>query len=165
MPPAGKSCDERTNRSEDMRYQWLLVLFYGLILAIASLLPSGTGPLNGWDASLSPSLQNLLHFPAYCKQFDVGLIPFKINELTLAVNPIKLREYLAAGLPVVSTPMPEVQVYEHLIEIAETHEQTIKAIDTTLSTPSTARTERTTAMAAETWPEKVEGIAERLRLA
>ena len=49
--------------------------------------------------------------PAYCQHFDVGLIPFKVNELTYAVNPIKLREYLSAGLPVVSTPMPEVQLY------------------------------------------------------
>ena len=38
--------------------------------------------------------------PAYCRCFDVGLIPFRVNELTRAVNPIKLREYLAAGLPV-----------------------------------------------------------------
>ena len=32
--------------------------------------------------------------PGYCKAFSVGLIPFAINELTLNVNPIKLREYL-----------------------------------------------------------------------
>ena len=101
--------------------------------------------------------------PAYCKQFDVGLIPFKINELTLAVNPIKLREYLAAGLPVVSTPMPEVMLYDHLIETATTPDETVDAIDKCLSSPPTARTERTTAMAAETWPERVEGMAERLR--
>ncbi|MBN1854032.1 MAG: glycosyltransferase [Pirellulales bacterium] len=50
--------------------------------------------------------------PAYCQQFDVGLIPFKINALTRAANPIKLREYLAAGLTVVSTPLPEVRHYE-----------------------------------------------------
>ena len=48
-----------------MKYRWLLVLIYAAILAVASLLPSGTGPLDGWDASLSPSLQNLLHLPAY----------------------------------------------------------------------------------------------------
>lgn len=115
-------------------------------------------------------LQNL-HFlgrkpyaelPAYCKQFDVGLIPFKINELTLAVNPIKLREYLAAGLPVVSTPMPEVMLYDHLIETAETVDETVNAIDRCLSSPPTARAERTTAMAAETWLEKVAALCRPL---
>lgn len=45
--------------------------------------------------------------PSYCKGFTVGLIPFVMNELTRNVNPIKLREYLSAGLPVVSTPLPE----------------------------------------------------------
>ncbi|HJY88181.1 MAG TPA: glycosyltransferase, partial [Candidatus Acidoferrales bacterium] len=39
--------------------------------------------------------------PAYCKVFDVAILPFVRNELTLAANPLKLREYLAAGLPVV----------------------------------------------------------------
>lgn len=37
-----------------------------------------------------------------------GLIPFKINELTLATNPVKLYEYASLGIPVVSTPLPEV---------------------------------------------------------
>ncbi len=37
-------------------------------------------------------------------------MPFRINELTLNANPLKVREYLAAGLPVVSTPIPEVEV-------------------------------------------------------
>ncbi len=56
--------------------------------------------------------------PAYARAFDVGLIPFRVNNLTRAVNPIKLREYLSAGLPVVSTPMPEVERYDDLIELA-----------------------------------------------
>src|SRR5207253_7900239 len=47
--------------------------------------------------------------PRYAKAFDVALMPFKVNELTLASNPLKVREYLAAGLPVVSTALPEVE--------------------------------------------------------
>src|SRR3954471_10089585 len=48
--------------------------------------------------------------PAYCKGFDVAVIPFPVSEVTLNANPLKAREYLAAGLPVVSTPVPEVEV-------------------------------------------------------
>jgi glycosyltransferase involved in cell wall biosynthesis len=44
----------------------------------------------------------------YLACMDVCLIPFKINKLTLATNPVKLYEYLAAGKPVVSTALPEV---------------------------------------------------------
>lgn len=46
--------------------------------------------------------------PSYIAAFDVGIIPFIVNDLTRAVNPIKLREMLAAGCPVVSTDLPEV---------------------------------------------------------
>ena len=43
----------------------LITAAYVLALAAASLLPSGTGPLRGWDTALAPSLQNALHVPAY----------------------------------------------------------------------------------------------------
>lgn len=46
--------------------------------------------------------------PAYLEGFDVATIPFEISGLTEDTNPIKLYEYLAVGLPVVSTPLPEV---------------------------------------------------------
>jgi len=46
--------------------------------------------------------------PGYCKGFDAAMIPFPISDVTLNSNPLKLREYLAAGLPVVSTAIPEV---------------------------------------------------------
>jgi GT2 family glycosyltransferase len=45
--------------------------------------------------------------PQYVHRMDVLLIPFLINELTLATNPVKAYEALAAGKPVVATPMPE----------------------------------------------------------
>jgi glycosyltransferase involved in cell wall biosynthesis len=44
--------------------------------------------------------------PAYCRGFDVGIIPFRTNDLTRRANPLKLREYLAAGLPVVTLGGP-----------------------------------------------------------
>jgi len=101
--------------------------------------------------------------PAYCRGFDVGLIPFRVNELTKAVNPIKLREYLAAGLPVVSTPMPEVRLYEHLIRVADGEAEFEAACAAALqdNAPS-ARRARCEAMRSETWPAKVEAIGAEL---
>jgi glycosyltransferase involved in cell wall biosynthesis len=96
--------------------------------------------------------------PAYCKAFDVGLIPFRINELTLAVNPIKLREYLAAGLPVVSTPLPEVARYGELVRTAESSNGFIQAVSDCLGDPPRRREERSAAMATETWAAKVEEV-------
>jgi glycosyltransferase involved in cell wall biosynthesis len=56
--------------------------------------------------------------PAYLAAFACCICPFQITRLTTAVNPIKLREYLAAGRPVVSTPLPAVLFYEDVIDVA-----------------------------------------------
>ena len=45
--------------------------------------------------------------PAYAAHFDAGLLPFVQDEMTPNINPIKMMEYLAAGLPIASTPLPE----------------------------------------------------------
>jgi glycosyltransferase involved in cell wall biosynthesis len=47
--------------------------------------------------------------PDYCRGFQAAIVPFRRTPLTQSVNPIKLREYAAAGLPVVSTHLPEVR--------------------------------------------------------
>jgi glycosyltransferase involved in cell wall biosynthesis len=56
--------------------------------------------------------------PAYCKAFDCGILPFKITNMTIHVNPLKMREYLAAGLPVISTDLPEVRLNSPKVRIA-----------------------------------------------
>ena len=44
--------------------------------------------------------------PGYVQGFDVGTIWFQVNEMTLGVTPLKMYEYLAAGVPCVATPLP-----------------------------------------------------------
>jgi len=101
--------------------------------------------------------------PAYCKQFDVGLIPFKVNELTRAVNPIKLREYLAAGLPVVSTPLPEISLLKkRCVYVADTADGFIEAVELALAVSSKERFEQSLAMARETWAAKIDLICQHL---
>ena len=94
-----------------MRYGWLLVLIYAVILAVASLLPSGSGPLNGWDASLSPSLQNWLHLPAYAVLVclvlmslarptkPTGTRPIALSATACVVYGVLLECLQAAGIP------------------------------------------------------------------
>lgn len=55
--------------------------------------------------------------PELLARFRVGLIPFRINPLTLMTNPIKLYEYFSCGLPVVSTPLPEAQAMGDLVYV------------------------------------------------
>jgi 2-polyprenyl-3-methyl-5-hydroxy-6-metoxy-1,4-benzoquinol methylase len=45
--------------------------------------------------------------PAYVGQFAVGMVPFQVRDMTHSSSPIKMYEYLAAGVPVISTPIQE----------------------------------------------------------
>jgi len=98
--------------------------------------------------------------PAYCKMFDIAMLPFVVNELTLAANPLKLREYLAAGLPVVATPLPEVERLQGLLRTARTPEEFLGQIDALLEDgmrgPSLAVSAQ---MEQESWDEKVEVLS------
>jgi len=48
--------------------------------------------------------------PQFARSFDICMIPFLVNDLTLHTNPVKLYEYLAAGKPIVGTAMPEIMI-------------------------------------------------------
>jgi glycosyltransferase involved in cell wall biosynthesis len=98
--------------------------------------------------------------PAYCKGFDAGIIPYRIDERMAFVNPLKLREYLSAGLPVVSTAVPEVQRYAHLCQIASTPDAFVAALERALADGSpAARAARSEAMKTETWSARVAQVA------
>ena len=55
--------------------------------------------------------------PKVMARFRVGLIPFRVNPLTLMTNPIKLYEYFSCGMPVVTTPLPEAQAMGELVYV------------------------------------------------
>ena len=94
--------------------------------------------------------------PAYCKGFDVGLIPYRIDERMRFVNPLKLREYLSAGLPVVSTPVPEVSRYAQHVHVAADGPGFVTAIERALGeTGDAARAARSALMKVETWSARV----------
>jgi len=96
--------------------------------------------------------------PAYCKGFDVALMPFRINELTLNANPLKVREYLAAGLPVVSTAIPEVEVLG-LCRIGRGRDGFLREVAEALRTPGPSRP-ISDAVRDESWEARVEEIRE-----
>ncbi len=98
--------------------------------------------------------------PRYCRGFDVGLIPFRMNELTLRVNPLKLREYLAAGLPVVSTPLPEVVRYQGVVHIATNKEGFVREIEAALGERSQEEDRfRVELMRGEGWEARVKEMS------
>ena len=99
--------------------------------------------------------------PGYCKAFDVAILPFVVNELTLAANPLKVREYLAAGLPVVATPLPEVRRLGNLVRCARTGDEFLEQIDGLLKAgrrgPSMDASRQ---MDAHSWDRRVEDLSQ-----
>ena len=95
--------------------------------------------------------------PAFCKGFDVALMPFKVNELTLNANPLKVREYLAAGLPVVSSDIPEVRKVG-LCKIASGAEDFPRLVQQCLDEGAGPSRERAQRIFHESWDAKVEEI-------
>jgi len=98
--------------------------------------------------------------PAYCKGFDVALMPFRINELTLNANPLKVREYLAAGLQVVSTPIPEVEVLG-LCRIGSDPESFVGEVRAALANPGPSAA-LSDAIRQESWEARFEEICRHI---
>ncbi|HEX8370385.1 MAG TPA: glycosyltransferase [Pyrinomonadaceae bacterium] len=96
--------------------------------------------------------------PAFCKGFDVALNPFVVNDLTLAANPLKVREYLAAGLETVSTDIPEVRILKHC-RIGKTHEDFIRQIESALENPA-SRAQISDSIRRESWEAKIDELRE-----
>jgi glycosyltransferase involved in cell wall biosynthesis len=66
--------------------------------------------------------------PAYGSGFDVAIMPWVDTEWIHRCNPIKLKEYLALGLPVVSTDFAELDGYRDRVRVATTPETFVQAI-------------------------------------
>jgi glycosyltransferase involved in cell wall biosynthesis len=99
-----------------------------VIHAVAAAFPHGSVLLIGpQQPNLGEIRANNVHLlgprpyaelPAYVQSFDVGMIPYVRNEWTESVDPLKLLEYLASGVPVVSTSLPEVHKYASQVSIS-----------------------------------------------
>ncbi len=92
-------------------------LNFDLIVRTADSLPHGHVVMIGpyYNIANVPKRPNLHwlgykafdRLPNYTQLFDAAMIPFRISRLTEAVNPIKMWEYMATGIPVVTTALPE----------------------------------------------------------
>jgi glycosyltransferase involved in cell wall biosynthesis len=145
-----------------------------LMAEVAKRYPHGSLVVLGkatTDTSVLKSLPNVhllgrkpyADLPAYCKGFDVALNPFRINELTLNANPLKVREYLAAGLQVVATNIPEVALLG-TCRVADTRDEFLRHVDDALRTPG-PRPEISEAVRSEGWGARLGEIDRHLAAA
>lgn len=98
--------------------------------------------------------------PAYCAYSQLGLIPFVDSELTRSCNPLKLYEYLSAGLPVVSTNIPEVRSLDNeFVRVSDSYAGFVSACDELLIGVSSERAGVISAsMSEHSWDSRVADI-------
>lgn len=97
--------------------------------------------------------------PYYVHGFDLCILPFRIIELTLATNPVKVYEYLAAGKPVVSVELPEMQQFGPLVDLARNHDEFVAAIRRALAVPAREQELQRQAFAArQCWKHRVNAL-------
>jgi glycosyltransferase involved in cell wall biosynthesis len=103
--------------------------------------------------------------PAYGRVFDVAVIPYHLTQQVLHANPLKLREYLAMGKPVVSVRTPEIDRFADVVRIADTPEEFLNHLDAVLAKPdSTFEIERRMERVAESsWASRVGTALTRIK--
>jgi uncharacterized SAM-binding protein YcdF (DUF218 family)/glycosyltransferase involved in cell wall biosynthesis len=150
-----------------------------LIVELAKSVPNATIVLIGptyIDISALQSLPNILLLgerphdliPAYLNSFDVALVPYVVNEFTDSVYSCKLNEYLAMGVPVVSTDMAEFRIFDEqfpdVVLIAHGREDFVEKVKRALADPqirSQQMIDKRIAVAREnTWEKRFTGIME-----
>jgi hypothetical protein len=97
--------------------------------------------------------------PDFLAQCDAAMIPFLRTDLTMATNPIKLYEYFSQGLPVVSTRLPEVELYGDLVYLADGPREFSAQVARAVGENDAARRERRMAIAQqESWTARAQQL-------
>jgi len=97
--------------------------------------------------------------PACCKSFDAGMIPYDTSNPRMeSVSPVKTRELLAAGVPLVASDVPELRRFGRDVLISRTPDEWIEALETQM-----ARTDRraiSESVAQDDWSMRVKVLRE-----
>ncbi|HMR57188.1 MAG TPA: glycosyltransferase [Cyclobacteriaceae bacterium] len=100
--------------------------------------------------------KNIKELPDYLAFMDCTILPFKVNDLTRSIYPLKINEYLAGGKPVVSTSFsPDINGFSPLVYISNSHEEFLNNIDKALTEDSQERIQERMAVAKKnSWVER-----------
>lgn len=101
--------------------------------------------------------------PGVLHALDVCLLPYRATPLTQACNPSKLLEYVAAGRPVVATPLEGLGASRAVIEVADGPAAFVAAVARALADPEVGRARRLALAAAHRWERRTEQLERAMR--
>jgi glycosyltransferase involved in cell wall biosynthesis len=96
--------------------------------------------------------------PGYLKGCDVAVIPYRLNEYTESVFPIKFFEYLATGKPVVVSRLPALEGFLDSVQVADDEESFVRECDRALASGSEGARERVALADANSWSKRVSDL-------
>lgn len=97
--------------------------------------------------------------PLYLDHFDACLIPFRLYNVTHAVDPVKFYEYISAGKPVISTPLAELSLYQDVLYFATGVDEFIEQIERALAERDLAMIKRRVELArANDWKDRFDSM-------
>jgi glycosyltransferase involved in cell wall biosynthesis len=95
--------------------------------------------------------------PRYCAAFDVGMIPYDLADPRMeSVNPVKAREILAAGVPIVASDVPELRMFGEDVLIAKTPDEWVHGIERQMRRDDRERVSRS--VQNDDWADRVATI-------
>lgn len=99
--------------------------------------------------------------PNYLRNFDLCLIPFKVNEFTRSIYPTKFHQYLGAGKPVVSSPLPDLEPFEPWVAFYTDPGELEMKVERALNEDSEEKKRERRRVASEnTWDRRVSSMVE-----
>lgn len=101
----------------------------------------------------------------YLDHADVGVIPFLVNDFTNEINPVKLFEYAARGLPAVATAMTELESYRDLVTLCKDKEDYVKALRFAAKQKPEISEKLMQKVQDHTWEKRFESMAHYLEMA
>ena len=110
---------------------------------------------------LGPKPHHVL--PSYAQHWSVSMLPFKDNAQIRACNPLKLREYMAAGTAIISTAFPAMQPYRQHLYLANTQTEFQQALERAHTETSNNRLERQYKVKSESWSQRASDVQALLK--
>ena len=142
----------------ELRPDWRLVLVGPVGLGDPR---TDVGALRDHPNIVMPGARAYGELPAVLRGSDAAFIPYSVNPLTRSVFPMKVYEFLSAGLPVVSTPLPSLDGVGGVAPAATAAEMA-ERLEEALREGSEARAERSRSAALHSWDSRMEEIADAI---
>jgi glycosyltransferase involved in cell wall biosynthesis len=144
-------------RSDIDLIRHLATSFPQVSFVIAGRVETATGAIGNCENVFFCGVIDYQQLPMLIAGLDVLFLPYRVNALSDALSPLKFKEYLATGLPIISTPIAAAKEFDRWIQIARSPAEWSAALEAALTAYSDERKEEILEwLAGETWAEKSE---------